>query len=153
MFCGPESSWKNIMKGNKYFIDTNIFLRLIVKDDEQKRVECEKLITKIIQKKIVGVTSSIVIAEIVWTCLKLYRLNKEDVLEILESIGSIKNLKFRENIRFANALQFFKEYNVKFIDCLLASIPDIAEGRMAMISYDRDFDKIGIKRFEPGDLV
>lgn len=54
------------MKGSNYFIDTNIFLRPILKDDKKKVRDCRKLINKIKQGEIKAVTAAIVFAEIAW---------------------------------------------------------------------------------------
>ncbi len=54
-----------------------------------------------------------------------------------------------EDYDFKVALKIYAEKNVKFIDALIASIPQIQAKEWTVISYDRDFDKIGINRKEP----
>lgn len=141
------------MSGSKYFLDTNIFLRIIAKDDQAKLAVCEKLIDKISQKKIKASTSSLVLAEVVWTCGKGYKLTRMEVTEVAKSILSIKNLKFEEKVNPAAAVEMFSDNNIKFADCLIASNSQISDGRMAVVSYDKDFDKLGIKRVEPSEIV
>lgn len=153
MCLKPGSLWKKIMNGLKYYIDTNIFLRVVAKDDRYKLLDCERLVENIKSGKIAAITSSLVLAEVVWTCQKAYRLDKAEVKDVLKSILSIKNLKFRDKQQLFTAADLFEKHNVKFIDCLIASQPDIAAGRMPVVSYDREFDRMGIKRAEPKDLI
>lgn len=141
------------MKGSRFFIDTNIFVRVVAKDDPVKLEECEKLIEKIRLEQISALTSSLVMAEVVWTLLKVYGLAKAEVLEVLKSISSIKNLRWVEKVQFISALELFSSHNAKFIDCLIASHPQIASGQVKIISYDKDFDLLGVERFEPDEVL
>jgi predicted nucleic-acid-binding protein len=43
-----------------------------------------------------------------------------------------------------------ERHKAKWIDCLIASAPDIQSGETAVVSYDRDFDRLGVVRLEPG---
>lgn len=147
------SLWKRIMKDSSYFVDTNVFLRLIVKDDAAKFAHCQALIKLITQKQIAAVTSSLVLAEVVWTSQRFYKLAKSEAIKIFEGIISIKNLKFEDQVNLAAALQFYRTHSVKFADCLIASHPQILSREMTIISYDRDFDALGIKRIEPGNVI
>ena len=140
------------MKGYKYFLDTNIFLRIIAKDNQSQLLESESLINKITHNKIKAYTSSLVLAEIVWTCFRGYKLNKEEVNEFLRSILAIKNLRFEEKANVFVASEMFVSRGIKFADCLIASHPQILNGQMIVVSYDKDFDKLGVKRLEPVDI-
>lgn len=135
------------------FIDTNIFLRVLVEEGNNKVFnDCFKLLEAVKFKKVTGYTSSIVLAEINWTLGSYYSFPKEEVIEALESIINLKNLRITDNFNIMDAIQTYKEKKVKFIDCLISSIPEIREKKIPVISYDRDFDKIGVKRLEPSRL-
>ena len=98
-------------------------------------------------------TSSLVLAEIAWTLFRVYHYQKDDAAEILSSVASLSSLKFSDKYSPVTAVGLYKKYNVKFADCLIASHPAIASGRMPIVSYDRDFDRLGIKRFEPPQFL
>ena len=51
------------------------------------------------------------------------------------------------------AIELFEMYSVKFIDCLLASSKLVQKGDAVILSYDRDFDKLGVRRVEPKDIL
>ena len=42
---------------------------------------------------------------------------------------------------------------MKFIDALIASHKSIQEEAAVIVSYDKDFDKLGILRKEPKDII
>ncbi len=50
------------------------------------------------------------------------------------------------------ALEYFEAHNVKFIDALIASGPSFVKGEFILVSYDHDFDKLGIQRIEPDKI-
>lgn len=140
------------MKGLSCFIDTNIFLRVVVKDDRRKVADCETLIRSIIEGKIKAITSSLVLAELVWTCLSFYKISKFEVIKILRGVLSIKNLKIEDKFEPLSAIEYYTKYGVKFIDCLIASNPKAGSRKMKVISYDKDFDKLGVIRIEPDQI-
>lgn len=141
------------MRDYKYFVDTNIFLRPVVKDDPQKVKACESLFRLISEGKIMAFTSHLVLAELVWTSQKSYRIPREEINNILRGILGIKNLKFREKLNASLAIEYYIQSNTKFIDALIASDFSFQKGTAKIISYDKDFDKIKIPRVEPHQLL
>lgn len=148
-----ENIWKNFMKEFKYFIDTNIFLRPIVKDDFRKVQECEKILEKVKEGEIIAFTSNIVLAELMWVCNSFYKIKKQEIVKILKGISNFKNLKIIDNFNSKVAIKLYEKHSIKFIDALIASNPDILDKTMAIISYDKDFDKINIIRKEPKQIT
>ena len=49
-------------------------------------------------------------------------------------------------------MDLYAGHSVKFIDALITSIPQIAGGDMIAVSYDKDFDKLNVKRKEPKEV-
>ena len=88
---------------NRYFVDTNLFLRYLTNDVPKQARLLEKLIEKSRQGKIRLITNSMVIAEIVWTLQSYYKYPKKKIDEIVSSIvGSlafeIEEREMRERI-------------------------------------------------------
>lgn len=133
----------------KYVIDTNIFLRILTNDDTQKAHECNTLVKAIIGGEIDVCTTSITITEVVWTLQSFYSYTKDSIVDAIKSITGISGMTIIDNYNNSVAYNLFEKNNVKFVDCLLASIPKIQKKDWAIISYDRDFDKLGIIRKEP----
>ena len=141
------------MKEHKFFIDTNIFLRVIVQDEAKQAMDCVSVLRKLREGKFVAFTSALVLAEIQWTLTKFYNFEKKDTLRALEGISAIKNLKFVEETNFSLALFLYGHNPIKFIDCLIASYTPILHKHLPILSYDKEFDKIEVKRLEPKDLL
>lgn len=141
------------MKEFKYFLDSNIFLRPIVKDDEKKLEECEDLFKKIKENKLGAITANFVLAEIVWVCQKFYGLDRATVAGALKRILTYKAIKILDRANPVSAVGIYQKCHVKFIDALIASYPKIQTKEMIVVSYDKDFDKLDVIRQEPGEVV
>lgn len=141
------------MSDHKYFLDTNIFLRIVVQDDRKKADDCEALIKMMRTGKIRGITSHLVLAEFVWTCLGLYRLHKSEVLKLVRGIVSITHLSLSDEYDTLRALNYYEEHGVKFIDALIAAHVSVREHGSTIVSYDTDFDKLGLIRLEPAQIL
>lgn len=138
----------------KYFLDTNIFLRYFTDENSSKVLEdCKKLFEKIKKGEFKAVTSNLVLAEIVWTLSTSYNATKTQVIKVLKSITAYSNLKIIDGFDTNMANNYFEQKSIKYIDALIASNPDIQSGKMTVISYDKDFDKLKVKRLEPDELV
>jgi len=141
------------MKEFKYFLDSNIFLRPIIRDDLKKVKECEELFGRIKRDKIQAFTSNLILAEIIWTGLKFYRIKKDELIEVLKGILDFKNLKIVDNFDSRLAIEIYEKFPIKFIDALIASNSKVFKKEMTIISYDKDFDKLNIKRKEPKEAL
>lgn len=136
-----------------YLIDSNVFLRVIVRDDERTWQDCGSFLTAVGNSQINAYIPSLIPAEVHYVLKSFYGYKRIALLESLKSIAAIANIRIFDDISFYRAVELFEEYNVKFIDCLLASSKLIQEGKAVIVSYDRDFDKLGIRRVEPGGLL
>ena len=135
-----------------YFIDTNIFLRALVKENEKTFKECYQFLKLVEERRLRALTSSLVLAEIEWVLGSFYKFEKTKVVQALGSVLSLKGLQIIDAINPRLALEIFREKNVKFIDALIASDPRIFKKEVIVVSYDRDFDKIGVLRKKPKEF-
>lgn len=133
----------------KKFIDTNIFLRYLTKDDPSKYEKCREIFKSAMEGKIEISTSGMVIAELIWTLLSYYKVPKADVVEKISIIVSTKNLYLPDKDIIADSLLLYSRKNIDYIDAYNAvfmKYHDFPE----IYSYDKDFDLIeNIKREEP----
>lgn len=136
-----------------YFIDTNIFLRVLVKENEEVFKDCQKFLNLISQNKIKAFTSTIIFSEIDWVLESFYKFPKEKVIGGLNSILKLKNLKIKDSFNPNSAIEIYEKFSVKFIDALIASNLRIFNKEAVIVSYDKDFDKIGVKRMEPSKII
>ena len=131
-------------KAKTYFIDTNIFLQVLIKEDVQSFQECLRILRLVRENQILAVTSSLVLAEIGWTLKSFYETPKDKIAEMIESIVNLRGLKIVDDFDPSLALEFFRQYNVKLIDAFIASLKPIADKKWIVVSYDKDFQKLPI---------
>ncbi len=133
------------------FIDTNIFLRFLTKDDSVKAAKCRKLLQSAAEGDLKLYTTDLVVAELIWVLQspKTYNLNPSEIFEIVMPLLTIKNLYFPCKNVFPDIMELFKTENIDFIDAY-SSI--IMRGRKidTIYSYDKHFDQLSdVERQEP----
>lgn len=136
-----------------YLIDSNIFLRVIVRDEEETWQDCVDLLSEIEEDTIPAYVPTVVIAEVQYVLKSFYGFEKSDLIKALGGIVATKNLDVVDDLSFPLAMKLFEDHNVKFVDSLIASSRRIQEKKASILSYDRDFDKLGVRRVEPADLL
>lgn len=137
-----------------YFLDSNIFLRFFADDKKTNaHTECSKLIGKIKNGKLKVYTSHLVLAEVVWTLDSYYETSKESIVKVLKTIESLAKVIVIDEFDTYLANKIYSENTVKFIDALIVSNPEIQSKKMTVISYDKDFDKLGVIRKEPSQII
>jgi len=141
------------MKEFNCFIDTNIFLRTLINDNEKLFNECVGFLELVKNGEIKAQTSCLVLSEVSWTLSGFYNSGKDKVIESLYSIINLKNLKFNEKFNSSFGVQIYEQNNIKLTDAFIASHPKIQSKEMIVVSYDKDFDKLGVIRKEPGEIV
>ncbi len=131
------------------FIDTNIFLRYLTKDDPSKYDKCREIFKKGVEGKIELATSGIVIAELIWTLLSYYKVQKADVIDKIFILVSTDNLYIPDKDIITDALVLYSRKNIDYIDAYNAVFMR-RYGFEEIYSYDEDFDAVeNIKRAEP----
>src|SRR4030042_222560 len=131
------------------FMDTNIFLRYFEKEDEYIYRKIERLFTEIVNGNITGISTSLVVAEVIWVLKKFYNWEKEEICNNINLIIRTPNIIFKERAILLEAINTYAERNVSFIDAYDYSFMK-ANKVVEIYSLDRDFDKLqNIKRLEP----
>lgn len=137
---------------NLYFIDTNIFLRVLIKENELAFNQSYKILELVKSGEIKAFTSSLVLAEINFVLGKIYKFTKKEIIKSLKSILNLKNLKISDKGNISAGIFLYENHNVKFIDTLIAANDVILKSKAKIISYDKDFDKLGLERVEPSQI-
>lgn len=132
-----------------FFLDTNVILRHLLRDDEQKATASKELLARIERGQAKARTSDIVIAEVVFVLERTYRVPKEEIRDHLVPIILFPGLMLPKKRLFLRVFELYIGKNISFADAYNAAlmeklkITDIA-------SYDPHFDRIErIRRFEP----
>ena len=134
-----------------YFVDTNIFLRYLTRDDEKKAANCRKLLLAAENGEVKLFTSDLVFAELVWVLQSTatYNLKPSEIRDIILPLLYMKGLKVPSRDIIANALELFSNTNIDYIDAYHAEILK-DNGIKEIYSYDQRFDILpDVVRQEP----
>lgn len=135
------------------FLDANIILRYLVRDDESKAAKCFELFQALKENREQVLTSEAILTEVCYVLVSKrnqYHLSHGDIRARLMPIISMSGLKIPNKKRYLRALDIFALYsNLDIEDAVIIAHME-AEGIKELLSYDTDFDrKPNIKRTEP----
>lgn len=99
------------------FIDTNYFLRFLLKDVNNQYLEAKELFLRASEDKVELFTSTIVLFEINWVLSSFYKKNREEISQILQKILGLKFIGVEERQILFNSLTRFKKTGFDLEDC------------------------------------
>ena len=125
------------------FLDTNILLRYLTGDDEQKASAAYDLLLGVERGEEVVVTSDLVIAETVFTLQspRGYRLSRELIRERLEPIIGLRGLRLPNKSLYNRVFDLYCKQRISFVDAYNAAYMEV-RGLNEIYSYYTDFDRI-----------
>ena len=134
-----------------YFVDTNVFLRYLTNDDQQKAQKCFALFQKANMRELELVTSEAVVTEIVYilSSKKWYSLPRDRIRELLCPLLRVRGLHLHKKSRYLRALDLYSQHNLDFEDCVIVAHMEEQQVQ-TLYSYDAGFDATqSIHRIEP----
>ncbi|MDC3418022.1 PIN domain-containing protein [Aquibacillus salsiterrae] len=135
---------------NKFLIDTNVLIRLLVKDDPNKFNTIVKLVEKVEKNELTLVIPTVVIAECCWLLKSFYKLDKRKITEYLLDVIESENVEVEED-NVVIALKMYSDKNVDFADALISSK---SNRKLPVLTWDRkDFKKLDCEYYMPEDLL
>lgn len=133
------------------FVDTNIFIRYLTRDDPQKAEACRRLFEQAKTSEVILTTSESVLAEVVFVLgsPRGYRLSRADVRARLYPLVAMEGLRIEDRRKYFRALDLYATHNIDFEDAL--TVAHMEQYNLdELYSYDTDFDRVGeVKRIEP----
>lgn len=126
---------------NKYFVDTNIFFRLLLEDNLSQYRIVENLFKNAEQGKLDLWTTDVVILEIIWTLKSFFKYSNSGIRQTINKILAIENLQIENRELSIQALTDFEEKNVDFADAYNYQLAQKAGCKI--LSFDDDFKKLG----------
>ena|SRR3989344_8753106 len=121
-------------------VDTNVFLRFLLKDDPILHKQALSLFTKAKAGKIKLLIPTIVIFEISFVLNSVYKFTKEEVIQNIESLLVVHYLSIDDSIIFRQAIVLYKDSNNSFADCFL-----LAKARsqgIKLFTFDKKLSKL-----------
>ena len=131
------------------FLDTNIILRYLTWDDAKKAKKCEALFKRTTEDKETFYTTTLVIAEVIWTLEKAYNLAKSEIVAHVQKILNTPNIELDEKDILLAAVGLYELKKIDFIDAY-NTISMETKNIDSLYSYDTHFDLVPpLKRLEP----
>jgi predicted nucleic acid-binding protein len=133
------------------FLDTNIILRYLTRDDIGKAERCHELLQKASRGEAQLFTSESVIAEVVYVLSspRLYHLPPDKAAAMLRPIIAVLALKPAVKQLYLRALGLYATHHIDFEDALSVAHME-QQGITEIMSYDQHFDRVdSVTRREP----
>lgn len=116
-------------------VDANVYLRYLIKDDEDSYFKAKDLI----ESEDIFLPIE-VLCEIVYVLLKVYRVDRLELSQTLHDLIQQKNINMLSGDVADFALSLFIQTKLDFVDCLLAGYEKINSD--IVISFDEKLTKI-----------
>lgn len=132
------------------FLDTNILLRYLTRDDEEKARLALALLIRVEQGDEKILTSPLVIFETVFTLQKSYNVPRDRIRDLVSPIIALRGLHLPDKDVYYRAFDVYVNNDISFADAYNVAYMQ-ARDASGIYSWDSDFDKIAdIIRYEPG---
>lgn len=117
-------------------IDTNVLLRLLVRDLDAQVRAAEKLIATHCSSEEPGYVSRLVIVEIVWALKGFYGYDRSQIAASIRALLNVAELEVESADEIHAAIADYETSAAGFVDCLLARTNE-AIGCHYTVTFDR----------------
>lgn len=134
-----------------HFVDTNIFIRYLTKDDPDKAQACFELFQQAQANQVALTTTEAVITEVVYvlSSQKTYGLARVDIRARLYPLLSVPGLRLPQRRTYLRALDLYATHPLDFEDAVIVAQME-RQNIGDLYSYDRGFDRLSnLTRHEP----
>ncbi len=135
------------MSATRYLVDTNVLLRFLTGAPAAHAKAAQRLFERAAAGEVVLDVAPVIVAETLYTLVSFYKRDRATAAEKLSLLLQQHGVRLRDEAQVLGALERLLSANVGFADAFLAA-GAVAEG-VAVASFDQDFDKLKVPRFEP----
>ena len=125
-------------------LDTNVLIRYLTQDDKKQATRANKLIDNELNSSNPGFITLISLVEIVWVLESCYSQTKKEVIEVLHSLLSTKQLVIEGADMAYLALKRYAVGNADYSDALITVISE-NQGCSSVVTFDKKGNSIGMK--------
>ena len=116
-------------------LDTNVLVRYIAQDDQVQSSQATDLIESLSSDS-PGFIAMVSIVEMVWVLQSCYQSTKSEIVSVIETILSTKELVVERADVIWQALRRFSDSKADFADCLIERCANAAECEYT-VSFDQ----------------
>ena len=126
-------------------LDTNLLIRFLTNDDEEKAINVEKLLNKSKNKLYL---SDVTISETVWVLKSVYKLEKKEIIKKMKLILTLPSITYNKKT-IDKSINNYEKYNINWVDSYLTALNQLGKYNN-LYSYDESLDSVlGTNRLEP----
>jgi len=103
-------------------IDTNYIIRYFINDNVEMANQAEEILLN----KNIFIANEI-IAEVIYVLNSVYNISKKETADLLLELISFENILLSDKNIAQKSLEYFKEKNLDFVDCLLWAYSEVDE--------------------------
>lgn len=122
-------------------IDTNVLVRLIVRDDDAQTTRAAKTLAEKCSEREPGFINCIVLAEVSWVLSRVYKYSREEIAKTIENLLQVREFKVQNANEVCEALNVYQFTNVDFADAFLSAINKV-NGCSGTLSFDQKAGKL-----------
>jgi len=124
----------------KYFLDSNIYLRFILKDDPGLSSKARQYFLDAKNKKSKLFLTSEALIEINYVLQKVYSVDKKEIIRHLSALVRAPYFEVVERSLLAKAVRLYEKTPIDFVDCLLFARAKSQGGEV--LTFDQDFKRL-----------
>ena len=129
-------------------LDTNVIVRFLIGDKNEKFKGVFNFFKSIEQNKIAVELKLIVLFQTIFVLKSHYKVPKDRMIDAIVRLLKFKGLKIKEKRIVERMLEIWCSNNIEIVDAyLIASLEK--DSQNILYSYDTDFDRFEINRIEP----
>lgn len=118
-----------------YYVDTNYFLRLLLKDNPEQFQMAYDLFESALKGNVYLTASVIVFFEIYWVLSSFYKRQKTELIPLLKQLLSLKGLEFQSHTVPEDAIDLFATESIALEDCV--HIFNVLQDEVSLVSFDQ----------------
>jgi predicted nucleic-acid-binding protein len=117
-------------------LDTNVVVRYLTQDDARQTPIATQFIEKSLSLNRPGFISLIVLAEVVWVLVSLYKIDRRKVIEVVEGLLTTQQLQVDDAPLVWRAVRRYASSKIDFSDALIVESA-LARGCAKTVTFDK----------------
>lgn len=126
-------------------LDTNVVIRYLTQDDPKQSAIANRIIEQELSEKNQGYITLISLIEITWVLESCYQQTKEDIINVLDLLLTIKQISIEKTDLVYLALKRFRTGTADFSDALITMVCEDA-GCKRVVSFDKKAVTVGMEK-------
>ena len=130
------------------FVDANVFLRFFTKGDEDHRARARRLFRAAEAGTVSLITGPPVLFEVAWVLGSFYKLEKGEILDMLDRILALSGLEMTDRKLVEEAVRLARSSGQSFPDAYIATSAQACRTD-GVVTFNREhFEKLGASIFD-----